>query len=1132
MIAEAFDQRLATHPGHSAWVAANAGSGKTHVLVDRIARLLLSGSAPDRLMCLTFTRAAAAEMSTRLFKRLGEWTLLPDEALAAQLLEVTGEVAAPDQLERARRLFAQALESPGGLRIQTIHAFCERLLKRFPLEAKVVPQFEVLDERATEQLLEEAKEAVLTRAASHDPQLADSIASLTEYAGEERFDVLMRGIVGDRGWIEPFVKAKSAQELRDALWTKVGLVPGTDNAAILNEAVAALDLDDVRRAAAVLLRGSVNDQARGQAMAQFARRPSRDAFDDMCDEFVTQKGTRNKSLVTKAVLQDEPWIGPLLDHCGEVVMTARARFNALFIAQQSAALLHVAGAVLEACRSIKDRRAMLDYDDLIGHAVSLFESPGAGWILYKLDGGIDHILVDEAQDTSPKQWKVITAIAAEFFAGLGADRRGAAQLRTVFAVGDVKQSIMSFQGARPAEFAATRAYVSARARGAKAAFEPVVLTRSYRTAPRILSFVDEVFRDADAREGMVFGDDDQIHHEAQRADIPGLVELWPTVKVPDVPEAEAWDAPRDRVSAEHPAVQLAQIIAGRIAGWLGGGEAVFDKQLQRLRPMTAGDVMVLVRRRNLFADEMIRQLKRRSIPVAGADRLKLVDHIAVMDLIALGRFALMPRDDLTLAAVLKSPFCGLDDEALFEIAYPRGKKTLWSSLRDRVGDPRFAPALAFLERVWGQADELPPYEFYSSILGELGGWSRMLARLGLDAADPIEEFLNAALDFERARTPSLEAFLHSIEQTQTEIKRDQDRGEGAVRVMTVHAAKGLEAPVVILPDTCTTPRHGRFDRDLLQAGETPLWKIETPRDEAVRSAARLAAREERMQEYRRLLYVALTRPRDRLYICGYDSRERRATDSWYDLVSRAMTRLNAASIGEGEEALLRYGEPTMTPSAAAQIGAPSVAASLAAWARAPAPVEAALEHIEPSVAMPRRAIAPGGRGDAQALDRGRAIHRALEQLASAPSERWSTLALEAASSILTDKAAAQVAAAEALKVRRDLLLAHLFAPGSYGEVPLRGVIEWQGAQVDLAARLDRVVVGERDVMIVEFKTDRVVPKADSSIPRSYVTQLALYRVAVARLFEGRAVNCAILWTAEPRLTVLPSKLLDAAGVAA
>ena len=1131
MIAEAFDQRQATDPTQSAWVKANAGSGKTHVLVDRIARLLLAGSAPDRLMCLTFTRAAAAEMSARLFKRLGEWTLLPDEALATQLKDVTGETPDGAILERARRLFAEALESPGGLRIQTIHAFCERLLKRFPLEAKVVPQFEVLDERATEQLIEEAKDAVLLRAASRDAALADSIAALTAFSGEERFDVLMRGIIAERGWVEPFLRAKSPAELRNALWRKVRLAPGLDEAAILREATASFSAEDVAPSVAALSRGGKSDKPRAQALAAFIAHQDRDRFDDLYEQFVTKDGERRKQLATKSLLKDDPGLQEILERIGDAVLAVQARLNALFIAEQSSYLLHVAGAVLEVCREIKNRRAMLDYDDLIGHAVQLFESPGASWILYKLDGGIDHILVDEAQDTSPKQWAVITALAAEFFAGLGAERRGAAELRTVFAVGDVKQSIMSFQGAQPGEFAAAERFVEAKARGARAAFEPVELTRSFRTAPRILSFVDEVFRDDAGRDGVVF-ENAAIHHEAVRDDIPGLVEVWPTVKPPRVDEAEAWDAPRDRVSAEHPAVKLAQNIAARIETWLGGGEAVFDKEAKQLRPMTAGDVMILVRRRNLLAEEVIRQLKRRSIPVAGADRLKLVEHIAVMDLIALGRFALMPRDDLTLATVLKSPFCGLDDEALFQLAHGRGEEGLWSVLRRCRQDAQFAATFAFLDEVWDRADVLPPYEFYSSILGELGGWTRMLGRLGLDAADPMEEFLNAALDFERARTPSLEAFLHSIEQTETEIKRDQDRGENAVRVMTVHAAKGLEAPVVILPDTCTTPQHGRFDRDLLQAGETPLWKIERERDEAVRGKARQLAREERMREYRRLLYVALTRARDRLYICGYEGREARKHDSWYDLALRAMTRLHASAIGEGEDAVQRYGAVTRMPAAPARIEAPAVVTSLPSWARRAAAVEPEMRHVEPSMIMPRRAIVKALKGDALAFARGRAVHKALEQLALAPSERWSAVAIAAASAILDDPAAAQAAAAEALKVRRDLLLAHLFVPGSYGEVPLRGVIEWQGVKVDLGARLDRVIVGERDVMIVEYKTDRVAPKSDSAIPASYLTQLALYRVAVARLFPTRAVNCAILWTVEPRLAVLPPKLLDEAGAAA
>ncbi|MEQ1868233.1 MAG: 3'-5' exonuclease, partial [Micropepsaceae bacterium] len=506
------------------------------------------------------------------------------------------------------------------------------------------------------------------------------------------------------------------------------------------------------------------------------------------------------------------------------------------------------------------------------------------------------------------QWEIIKAIAEEFFAGKGADRQQRVVQRTVFSVGDTKQSIMSFQGARPASFAETRFVIEQQAFGAKVDFVRVPLVKSFRTAPRILQFVDDVFGDQAVREGVLF-DEDDVRHEAVREDIAGLVELWPVVKPPDLPEAEMWDAPKDRLAADHPAVTLAQTIAARIAVWIESGEAVFDKQAKALRPMTPGDIMVLVRRRNLLAEEIIRQLKRRSIPVAGADRLKLAEHIAVMDLIALGRFALMPRDDLTLATVLKSPLCGLDEEALFELAYERRPRSLWSVLRDKAHDPRFADALLFLDRVWDQADRVAPYEFYASVLGEMGGWTKMLARLGFDAADPIEEFLNAALAFEQAHTPSLEAFLHSIENTQTEIKRDQDRGEGAVRVMTVHAAKGLEAPVVILPDTCTTPRHGRHDKDLLDADKVPLWKIEVKRDDPVRARARADGREERMKEYRRLLYVALTRARDRLYVCGYEGRDGRERGCWYDVVAAAMTRLDADQVvDEAGEVLHRFGE--------------------------------------------------------------------------------------------------------------------------------------------------------------------------------------------------------------------------------
>lgn len=1114
-------QRAATSPDTSAWVAANAGSGKTHVLVERIARLLLDGSPPDRLLCLTFTRAAASEMATRLFKRLGTWTLVSDEELADDITELTGDVPTEEVKDRARRLFADALESPGGLRIQTIHAFCERLLKRFPLEGGVVPQFSVLDERATEELLDAAKDQVLLDATTKDADLADSITELTQYAGEERFDELIRSVASERSWVEPFVNDKSRDVLRADLWKTVGLDPATDERSVIADAVAAFGINEIRKVGAAFELGGKSDKARVRDIKAFADNPTAETFAGYLKVFLTGDMERRARFATKDVLAIAG-VKDILERHADIAEKTRGRINALFVARTSLHLLHVAGAILKAYNAIKARRAMLDYDDLIAAAGRLFESPGASWILYKLDGGIDHILVDEAQDTSPSQWAIIKAIAAEFFAGLGAERKRSLE-RTVFAVGDVKQSIMSFQGARPKSFVDTRDVISDQALSARAEFELIPLVDSYRSAPAIMNFVDAVFGDATASDGVKI-DGNEILHKPLRTDMRGIVELWPVVPYPKLPDQLPWDAPKDRVTTDHPAVTLAGQIADQIRVWLAGSEVVFDRETKKPRRMTAGDIMILVRRRNLLAEEIIRQLKARAIPVAGADRLKLIEHIAVMDLIALGRFALMPHDDLTLAALLKSPLCGIDEDALFEIAHGREKKKLWSVLQTKAEDPRFAACVAFLRRARDQADVLQPYEFYANVLGELGGWTKMLARLGFDAADPIEEFLNAALDFERANTPSLEAFLHSIETTQIEIKRDQDRGAGAVRVMTVHASKGLEAPVVILPDTCMTPRHGMLDKNLLDAGKTPLWKLEKKRDDPVRRAARDIGVDERMKEYRRLLYVALTRARDRLYICGHDGRLKREADCWYNLIEKAMGDVDAVAVGEG---ITRFGEAT-------QGAAPTIVRhheweELPPWARERAQREAVFDHVAPSIIQARQAVKLAvGTPAANSLERGRAIHRALERLASAPSEKWGEVAFEATSSLLADEATAQAAANEALKVRRDLLLSHIFAPPSYGEVPLSGVVEWRGAKVDLAARLDRVVVGKDDVLIVEYKTDKVVPKADSAIPKSYVTQLALYRLAVARLFEGRTVSCGILWTAEARLSILPSRLLHEA----
>ena len=1132
MTSDASKKQLeATNPVLSAWVTANAGSGKTHVLVNRIARLLLSGSSPDRLLCLTFTKAAAAEMSERLFKQLGNWALMPDDKLQLELFKLSGQAPDDQMVGQARRLFAEALESPGGLRIQTIHAFCEGLLKRFPLESGVAPQFSVLDEQATDELLASARDRVLRDGIAGDAELLRAVTELTAFAGDTRLDELLRDTINARSWVMPFLTAHGRQGIDAALRAKLNLGGCKSEEDLLQAAMASVPVVLARRIAAAYRQGSKKDIEKAESFEGYVQTPGPETLDGLLECLLTNAGEPQKFLATKAVYKAAPDVEEPLRALANLAADLRGKRNALHIARHTGNLLLLAKAIFESYESLKQFHAALDYDDLINKTAALFRSPGAHWVLYKLDGGIDHILIDEAQDTSPSQWEIVRAMADEFFAGRGAERRGQPLDRTIFAVGDIKQSIMSFQGARPLEFMNSQMLVKERADHALATFEHVSLLHSFRSATAILELVDEVFADKAAADGVYIGEAGQAHIAHRKGD-RGFVEVWPLIEQTDTEDPPAWDAPRDRVSADHPAVVLAGRIANRIRSWIAEGVMVHAKSDGKLRPMTAGDVMILVRRRGLLSSEIIRQLKRMSIPVAGADRLVLADHIAVMDLIALGRFALMPNDDLTLATVLRGPCCGLSDEDLFELAHGRGEKVkLWSVLCARADDPRWREAHAFLQRLRDMADHVQPYEFYSTILGPMGGWTRMTSRLGLDAADPIEEFLGAAIDFGMMHTPSLERFLHVVERAETEIKRDQDRSDNAVRVLTVHGSKGLEAPIVILPDTFATPEHGRHDSELLQAGDTPLWKIKSNWDEDVRRAARQEGLLDRMREYRRLLYVALTRPRDQLYVCGYQQKISGTQASWYRLVDEAMRRCNAREVEDADGApVLRLGDDPAREAplgASLQPGPAGLTVALPDWVRSPAAEEREDETITPSRHVARQlGLQYSGGERTEAMDRGTAVHKVLDAIAHARPEKWSSIATELARE-LVEPLDVQAVVAEALRVRREPAFAHVFDSNSFGEVALRGTIEWQGRRVRFPGRFDRVVVKSDEVLLVEFKTDRVVPSALNAIRPEYLRQLAIYRKALASVFPGKPVSCGILWTAEPRLSIVPSSLLDA-----
>ena len=1117
-------QRRATDPAASVWVAASAGTGKTKVLTDRLLALMLGGTDPARILCLTFTRAAAAEMANRLNERLALWATLAEGALAQELVALTG--ASPDEfsLERARQLFARVLDAPGGIKIATIHAFCQSLLRRFPLEAGVSPEFAVLDERSEREALAEAGEAVIAAARdSADRGLADALAGLTRYMTEERFQELLTALVGERGKLRAAV-AGGLGALRTRLWRHLSLPREATAQTLLEAFCAGGDLAGLAAGARELAEGGKSDREHARSLARWCAEPAnRPALlSDYEQIYLTEAREIRQRLAAKSAA----CLPVLAIEARRVKEFATAR-AAIAIAEASLALARLGSAVLRAYDRHKRAMGRLDYDDLIEKTCNLLRRPEvAPWVLFKLDGGLDHILIDEAQDTNPEQWEIVAALAQEFFAGEGAREA----LRTIFAVGDAKQSIYSFQRADPRAFLAMRRHFEARVDAARQKWRVVPLEVSFRSTEPVLRAVDAIFRGEAARGVELEGG--EIRHQAAREGQAGLVELWPpVVPEPEAPDPDALPVVRRR--AAEPYARLAAAIAATIGGWLAEGERL-EARGRAVRP---GDIMVLVRRRNLFLDELVRCLKARQIPVAGADRLLLGKELAVQDLTALGRFLLLPEDDLTLAAVLKGPLFGIDEERLFELAYGRAPKTLWQRLREAApGDALLRGAAERLAGLLGRADFTPPYELFAEILGAEGGRRLILERLGPEAADPVEEFLSLALAYEREHVPSLQGFLHWLAAGDSEVKRDFGaRPRDEVRVMTVHGAKGLEAPIVFLPDTMQVPNP---PASLLwsEADGLPLWRPRADAAVPAYAAERDRARRRQLEEYRRLLYVGLTRAQDRLYICGWQTRRPATEPCWHTLCRAGLASVAepfafdmSALVGpEGwaGDGLRLVAAQTVAPKRDEPAAAARGAGGVPDWLGRPAPAEpdpprplAPSRPAEPEPAS----LSPLAKGRRDRFKRGLLMHRLLQSLPDLPEDGREAAARRflAAPTHGLDAAAQDEIRREALAVLRHPDFAPIFAPGSLAEVPLTGLVEGRA----VAGQIDRLVVEDRRVLIVDFKTLRPAPANEAEVPPIYLRQLAIYRAALARIFPGREVRCALLWTDGPLLMpVSPERL--------
>ena len=1136
-------QRRAADPAGSAWVSANAGSGKTFVLTRRVVRLLLDGTAPSRILCLTFTKAAAATMAIKVFETLAKWVTLDDSALTAAIVETGAPRPTAETLAQARRLFARTVETPGGLKILTIHAFCEKLLHRFPFEANVPARFAVIEEVRQQELLTRAQEAVLASAVARpETAVGAALGTLARDLSNATFAALVRELAGHfEALRETIDEAGGPDGLVDALRAALGVddrgVLAIERA-MLEDGLPRSEWDSVGRH---LVSRSPKGSATGDRLILAAAAPEPLRLALYCDVVLTQRlEPRADTYLPKALRTAEPDLCARLD-------AERQRLGALLQARRAAttvertvALVAVAGAVLDEYTLTKRRRGLLDFADLIVRTRHLLARSDAAWVLYKLDSGIDHVLVDEAQDTSPEQWEILDALTRDFFAGAGQSTVP----RSFFAVGDEKQSIYSFQGARPAMFEAARADYAKRAEQAGQRFARIDLHLSFRSVTEVLAAVDGVFAHADNARGLSAGSDGAPPHEALKRSAPGLLEIWPAIGPQPKAEPPDWRLPLDLPQAHDPATIVAERVAGEIKRLtaVGSGESVEDRDGRR-RPVRPGDVLILVRTRSAFFEAVIRALKARGIPVAGADRLALTSHIATMDLAAAGRAALLPDDDLTLACLLKSPLIGFDDDDLLRLA-PGRTGSLEAALRDS-DLPRDRTAAAQLG-VWrDRAASLTPFAFYTRLLGPDGGRKKMLARLGPEAADVLDEFLALTLAHERDGAPSLLAFLARLEGVDVSIKRDLEAASDAVRVMTVHAAKGLEAKIVFLPDTCGMPtgKHDpklfRLDPERSGAPALLAWSPRADEDADTVADRREATRDAALDEYRRLLYVAMTRAEERLYIAGFHGERGPPAGCWYEMIIQSALEVERVPAPwDAAETVLRRGD-AMPPPDAAPAPAPTAPTHPPDWLFRAAPVETPVAPpIRPSTALGaadrgERAVLENERGPGASQRRaaliGRLAHRLLQHLPSLPvAERRAAAQrfLARQGGTLTDTERDRLVD-ETVVLVADTRLAALFGPGSRAEVAIAGTVQRAGfAPLPVIGHIDRVGVTDDAVLIADFKTG--TPRPLVNTPPGYITQLALYRAVLTPLYPGRSVRAFLVWTAGPAVVELDAATLDTA----
>lgn len=1148
-------QRIASCPDRSSFVSASAGSGKTKLLVDRLLRLMLPyrtedgkfylGTSPDRIQCLTYTKAAATEMIIRLQQRLSDWVGRSDAQLEQALTELN-VIADKETKKQARALFARVLDLPGGMRIETNHAFCQCLLQKFPKEAEISPRFKIIDEVENKLVFSQALEKGITKVFSHNIECLSTVIEkknvleILQQLQKNAHDVHCVFELMDKGIFEACLQKNLGLQYRD----KKDYIRRFCQDICSNNALK----ECLKKASS----------AKGEKLQQLSLKCNgwinKNSFDqekhiaEWIKFFLTDtKKTRS----IKGTKEDDSTIVDFLEKYAKDVENFHYKLNAYEIFDYTIALFHIVKPIWEYYHKVKKNDGVLNYEDLISCTLKLLENPGSAWILFKLDGGIDHILLDEVQDNSSEQWKIILELSSDFFSSISSNKD---VIRTIFAVGDFKQSIYSFQGAKPQEFLKARDNFRSKVQNAQQSWADPQLRVSFRSSQIILDFVDQVCWSEKKLPGLLLCENDQFKHLSAQTDAPGRVDIWPILKIDSSEVAtkdNLWKPKRE--NKFNPNAEW--ILADTLAIWLKSN--IGNAPPYGGKPLQAGDILILVRKRTSFSTALIRSLKKHNVPLANLVKTLLLDQLAVQDLLVLCEVLLLPQDDLSLACVLKSPLGGLEEESLMELAAPRNSgQSLWQTLSLRSEErEEWSNAWKMLSALFSRVDYVTPYGLLVEILGEHRGRTNLILRLGSEAIEAIDELLSKALQYESTKAPSLQGFLHWLKQSECSVKNESEANSGMVRLMTVHGAKGLQARLVILPDALNSFSERK-------EGQRVLWKNDP--DIKVKIPFYIPHRDFRIPEYyscqaerndlekdesNRLLYVALTRASEWLLICGSQSSAKNNNNyshQWYTLTLQAIKELSSQSCvftenywvgkhfwiekkieNEENQTEMVISDPKRTIESIClpkwmgreRGWIPEYLMSESKTISSLAPSRP--EHLGsiPSLVSPLQV-----KNGKDPFYRGRLIHQLLQYLPDCSADKryqiaqsWLTQFKNKYTYHEIEKIIHQV-----MNIMNVPELKSLFDNQSLSEQPLTGVVNG----VVVMGQIDRMRILSDKILLCDFKSGRKIPKTVDQVPLIYLKQMAAYWILLKEIYPAHIIKPFIIWTDEAKVMFLPLELLS------